>query len=402
MLDDPHPILHQLREHSPVCWSAFASWWVTGYAETSTGLRDKRFSVDHRNSPAGGAPELSSTSARPSLISAWLRNQVDHPMARICNNFLLLLDPPRHQRLRRLLNPAFEPAQVRGWRPQIEARVDALVAELRRRPAPDLMRDFALPLAIRTLCDLIGLPAEDGPRLQVWASDVFRGTEPMLASNETARISRSSAEFLAYLAEHVAHRRRDPAPRGDLLDALIAAEADGERLSHDELLATCVGLFAAGFDTTANTIGNGTLALLRHPDQLALLRQRPELIETGADELLRYDGAVRGVLRTALDDLELGGARIRRGDPVLFMLLAANRDPAMFPDPDRLDLRRGNARHVALSHGIHYCIGGPLARLELQCAITALARERFAIVPGGLSWRSSVTFRSLERFRIAF
>jgi cytochrome P450 len=203
------------------------------------------------------------------------------------------------------------------------------------------------------------------------------------------------------MRQHVEKRRQSP-PKNDLLGLLLDAEAEGERLTIDELVANCVLLFGAGFETTSSVIGNGVLALLRNPDQLQLLRERPEIAENAVEELLRYDGAIRVSFRTALEDVDIGGKLIRRGDSVLFVLPAANHDPAVFPEPDRLDLTRNAKHHLAFAHGPHYCLGAHLARLEIQSAITALIRHDFAAVPGGFEWRQSVSFRGLERLRITF
>jgi hypothetical protein len=401
--EDPYPILHQLRTHDPVHWSAMSCWWITRHADVVAGLRDRRFSVDSRNWVGRSSKEfdVQADSAKPSALSSWFRRQEEMPLAQLYNNIMLLMDPPRHQQLRRLLAPSFEPSVMRRWQEHIDERVEELITEMRLRRDPDVIRDLALPLPISVISEILGVPREDASFLRPWAYDLTQGFDPFLSNDAAQRANKTAEDFMRYMREHVEKRRKTPA-KSDLLSLLIDAEADGQRLTTDELVANCVLLFAAGFETVASVIGNGTLALLRNPEQMALLRDRPELIENAVEELLRYDGAIRVAFRTALEDIEIGGKLIRRGDSALFVLSAANRDPAVFADPDRLDLTRNARSHVAFAQGPHYCIGAPLARLELKSAISALARQHFSLTPGGFEWRQSISFRGLDRLRINF
>jgi cytochrome P450/thioesterase domain-containing protein len=402
LLDDPYPILHQLREHAPVYRDATSTWWVSRYADVSAGLRDRRFSVDTRNTAEHDKERLNiiTEGARPSLGSAWFRQQEDLPLSKLYNNFLLFIDPPRHQRIRRTFSPLFESSTIKRWKDGIDRRVEDLIAEMRLRRDPDVVRDLALPLPVSVISDMLGTPEQDAFILQSWAHELFRGFDPMLSGNAAQRINTAAEDFTRYMNEHIDRRRRSP-PRKDMLGLLLATQ-EGQSLTTDELAANCMLLFAAGFETTTSVIASSVLALLRHPDQLSLLREKPGLIENAVDEFLRYDGALRVAARVALEDVEVGGATVPRGDSVIFVLSAANRDPDAFPDPDRLDVTRNAKHHVAFAHGIHYCLGAPLARLEIQSAISALIHHDFTLVPGTIKWRESVIFRCLDRLRIAF
>ena len=401
-IENPYPSLHLLREHDPVHWNAtMRSWWITRHADVANGLRDKRLSADNRN--AGNAKEIivQEGSAKPSLLSAWFRNQAGMPAADLYNDSMLFLDPPRHRQLRQCFAPLFESSGIHRWQSVIDECVDELVAEMRLRRDPDVMRDLALPLPLGVISALLGIPQQDAALLAPWGSAIFKGFDPMLSSSITEQINRAARNFSDYMHEHLAKRRRAPR-QGDFLEHLLAQESDGARLSDSELAANCILLFVAGYETTTSVIGNSTLALLRNPEQLRLLRERPELAANAVDEFLRYDGALRMTFRTALEDIEMGGKVIRRGDSLAFVLAAANRDPEKFLDPDQLDLARDAKNHVAFSHGIHYCLGAPLAKLEIQSALRALCRHDFALAPGKLEWRQSIVFRSLDKLPITF
>jgi len=350
----------------------------------------------------GKEVHIQANSMQPYLLNSWARRQEDFPLAKISNNFMLFLDTPMHRQLRQVVSPLFEPKAIQRWTHYIEKRVGELIADMRRHDDPDVIRDLALPLPVSVISEILGLPHEDESFLQQWAKDLFAALDPLMSNEATQRANKSAEAFLDYLREHVKKKRESPGD-DEFFKRLREAESDGQRMTEDQLVTNYAMIFAAGFETTSGVIGNSVLALLRNPDQLQLLRQRPELAENAAEEFLRYDGNVRGVLRTALEDVEIGGALIRKGDSVVFELAAANRDPAMFPDPDRLDLTRHNAKQqMAFSQGIHYCLGATLARLEIKSAMAALVRHDFTLVPGGFEWRQSFTFRGLERLRVTF
>ncbi len=400
-IEDPYPILHQLRTHAPVHFlKSLSTWWLTRHSDVSAGLRDKRFSVDTRcmTDSKMATVDISPGSVKPFMQNSWWRQQ-DVPLAKLTNHSLLFLDPPRHQQLRSFLTPAFEPKAMRRWVNYIDERVDALIANIRGQANPDIIRDLALPLPISVITEILCLPHEDVPLLQAWAHDIQQGFEVM--RSETAqRVNKSTEDFLNYLRRHI--EKVCEAPQKNAFLSLVL-ESDGTQLSLDDLAANYALIFAAGFETTTSLIGNSVLAFLRNPNQFNLLREHPELVENAAEELLRYEGNVRSVFRIALEDIEIGGKLIQRGDYVTFDLAAANRDPVMFPNPDQLDLTRSNAKqHVAFSQGIHYCLGATLARLEIKSVIAALARHDISLVPGGFEWQTSYTFRALKKLQVVF
>jgi len=301
-------------------------------------------------------------------------------------------DPPDHTRLRSLVSKAFTPRVVEGLRPRIQQIVDGLIARAQAAGSMDLIEEFAYPIPVNVICEMMGVPVEDHERFKGWSLDIARGLDSVLLPPDSEVPRRSAAARHAisdYFRQLIAARRASP--RGDLLSALIAAEEAGDKLNEEELIATCILLLIAGHETTVNLIGNGVLALLRHPDELRRLRQAPALITSAVEELLRYD-------------VTFGGRTIRKGDMVMPFIGAADRDPAQFPDPDRLDLGRGDNRHIAFGWGIHFCLGAPLARVEGQIAIDTLVRRlpRLALVAEHAEYRQSLTLRGLKMLPVKF
>lgn len=308
-------------------------------------------------------------------------------------------------RLRRLFAPAFGPDAVRRWEARIEVLVEELLDSLLERREPDLLRDFAEPLTIRVAAELFGFPREDTGQLLPWGRDLAAGLDLAASHGDAGQINRSAAAFSDYLQRQArgwsdGSSRPPSGAAPSILDGAAMLEAG---LGLEDLVAAYAMVFMAAFETTISMVGNATLALLTHPDQLDLLRRCPELAANAVEELLRFDGAVRGGVRCTLEEVEIGGQRIPPGEKVWLSFLAANRDPEMFAAPDRLQLQRANAKqHVAFAHGPHYCLGAYLARLELQCALRGLVRRRFALAsePTDLRWRRSSVFRTLERLPI--
>ncbi|HFH4005803.1 cytochrome P450 [Pseudomonas aeruginosa] len=385
-----------IRSRAPVCRDQASIWWISRYADVSACLRDRRFSADPARLGAAGVRQGG---------ASWFGHQQLQPLARFYDNFMLFNDAPRHTRLRRLFAPAFGPDAVRRWEARIEVLVEELLDSLLERREPDLLRDFAEPLTIRVAAELFGFPREDTGQLLPWGRDLAAGLDLAASHGDAGQINRSAAAFSDYLQRQArgwSDGSSSP-PSGaapSILDGAAMLEAG---LGLEDLIAAYAMVFMAAFETTISMVGNATLALLTHPDQLDLLRRCPELAANAVEELLRFDGAVRGGVRCTLEEVEIGGQRIPPGEKVWLSFLAANRDPEMFAAPDRLQLQRANAKqHVAFAHGPHYCLGAYLARLELQCALRGLVRRRFALAsePTDLRWRRSSVFRTLERLPI--
>jgi pimeloyl-[acyl-carrier protein] synthase len=380
-IEDPYPLYHRLRAEDPVHQSPLGLWVLSRYDDILMLLRDPRFG--RRGFQA--------------LISARFGRAGLGPS-------MLLQDPPDHTRLRTLVNKAFTPRVIEGLRGWIQQMVDALLDAAADRGEMDLIADFAYPLPVSVICEMVGVPAQDRDRFRHWSNDVARSLDALVLADPdvVARASAAGDAMNAYFRDLVAERRR--APRGDLLSALIAVEEAGDRLSTEELFANVVLLLLAGHETTANLLGNGVLALLRHPEELLRLRRDPSMIESAVEELLRYDSPVQRVSRITNEDVTIGDRTIPTGSLVLALLGAANRDPAHFAGPDRLDLTREDNRHLAFGWGIHFCLGAPLARLEGQIAIGSLLRRmpRLSLATDRVEWRQTATLRGLTTLPVRF
>jgi cytochrome P450 len=269
----------------------------------------------------------------------------------------------------------------------------------------DVIADLAYPLPVTVICEMLGVPAGDRDILRRWSADITRSLDALglPSDREIVRRGRAARHALGeYFRALLPERRRQP--RADLLSLLIEAEERGDKLTEDELLATCVLIFIAGHETTVNLIGNGLLALLQNPDELEKLRENHALLPGAVEELLRYDSPVQRTARVTKEDVELGGKTIPRHSLVVAAIGAANRDPARFPDPDRLDITRRDKDHIAFGYGIHFCLGAPLARIEAQIALGALLARmpRLALAAGTLEWRESSTLRGLKALQVTF
>ena len=351
---DPYPLYRKLRELDPVHRSPAGPLILTRHADATAVLRDPRFSSNP--SHLGGE--------RPQVGPR-----------RVDTKVLLFLDPPDHTRLRSLVAKAFTPAVVRRLRPRVEQLVAELLDAAAERGSLELIADLAYPLPVAVICELLGVPAGDRALFGTWSSDASRLLDRDIDLDEAAveRGGAAIAGFTDYFGGLIQRRRAEP--RDDLLSGLIAAEEDGQRLSWEELFTTIILLYLAGHETTVNLIGNGALALLRHPDQLERLRADPALGPSAVEELLRYDSPVHLTARIATTDLAVGGVPVPRGDQVIALVAAANHDPAVFSDPDDLDVGRRDNRHLSFSAGMHYCLGAALARLEGEVAFAALLRR---------------------------
>ncbi len=382
---NPYPFYRRLREQDPVHASPLGAWILTRYDDAVMVLRDPRFGRE----------------GMADLLEARLGYDTDVSHTRD----MLFRDPPDHTRLRGLVSRAFTPRVVEAMRPHIQDIVDGLLDRLEAGHGMDVIEDLAYPLPVTVICEMLGVPIADQNVFKQWSADIARSLDAAIlpADSEVIPRGREARDALrAYLRSLIATRRKSP--RADLLSALIAVEEEGSKLSEGELVSTCALLLIAGHETTVNLIGNGLLALLQHPDQLRALLDNPALIQTAVEELLRYDGPVQRTGRMATADVEIGGKQIPKGSVVVAAIGAANRDPAQFPDPERLDIARRDNRHIAFGFGIHFCLGAPLARIEGQVAIGTLLRRMPALelVSGTPEWRESSVLRGLKTLPVTF
>ncbi len=392
--DDPYEFFRLLREHEPVHKTPFGVYLLSRHDDVTTVVRDPRLSSDERHSELHQAFVESSDEPTRGIFGEEMGQAV-----------LLFLDPPDHTRLRGLVSKAFTPRMIERLRARIQELVDGLLDAVQERGdgTMDVVADLAYPLPVVIICELLGVPAADHATFQEWSRELAGSIDPqpLRTPEQEERIHAAAEAFVEYFADLIARRRLDPGD--DLLSALIEAEQEGDRLSEPELLATALFLLVAGHETTVNLIGNGTLALLRHPDQLDRLRTDPALDRNAIEELLRFDSPVQLTQRITLDEYDVGGTTIPARQQIIPLLGAANRDPEAFPEPDRLDLgREGAGRHTAFGGGHHFCLGAALARLEGQIAIGTLAR-RFGHLElaGDPVRRETFTLRGLERLPVA-
>ena len=341
-IEDPYPTYEQLRRKDPVHrMRLIEAWALTRYKDVQDVLADhKRFTNAERN--------------------------YDYMQYRT----FLDLDPPDHTRLRGLVSKAFTPRAVRELGPRIQELVDELLDAVAGENRIDLISDFAFPLPVIVIAEMLGVPAQDRARFREWSDDIALSVNPLLDGEQIKRVRQATEELFDYFEGIIEQRRQ--APRNDMISALLAAEEEGDKLTHEELLSTLMLLLVAGNETTRNLIGNGMLALLKNPAQLQRLRDHPELLDSAINELLRYDSPVQIDARNAIDDVEIGGKRIAAGQRILAIVGAANRDPQAFASPDKLDIGRNEVSHLSFGRGIHYCLGSPLAILEGRIAFTSL------------------------------
>ncbi|MBX3421158.1 MAG: cytochrome P450 [Pirellulaceae bacterium] len=390
VIADPFPVFQRLREQAPVYFSSVLGGWVlTRYDDVKLVISDRRFSAD-RMRPFFAQLPMTKQCAYATLrdsISAWA---VFH-------------DPPTHTRLRGLINRAFTVKAIERLEPRIDGIVVDLLDQVAHRGEMDVIADLAYPLPASVILHMLGLPSDDLDRIKVWSDELalFVGSS-VNTPDKYRRATDSITAMNDYFGAAIQRRRQ--APGDDLLSALLAAQEQEELLSHDELVATCVLLVFAGHETTTNLIGNGMLALLRHPAQLERLRSELELLPLAIEELLRFDGPAAAVVRIATEEVTLHDQTIAAGDRVFAMLGAANRDPRQFSNPEKLDITRNENRHIAFGHGIHYCIGAPLARLEAKLAIRAILQrcQNLKLQDAALHWSDSLVLRGVRSLPISF
>ena len=382
---NPYPFYKALREEDPVHQSPFGFWVCTRYDDAVMILRDARFGRE-------GMAKMMET-----------RLGLTQDVSRARD--MLFQDPPDHTRLRALVSRAFTPRVVEVMRPDIQDIVNGLLDRVEGARVMDVIEDLAYPLPVRVICEMLGVPTSDQEVFKEWSTDIARSLDAGIlpADSDVVPKGRDARLALAdYFRALITKRRKDPKP--DLLSGLIAAEEEGNKLSEAELVSTCMLLLIAGHETTVNLIGNGLLALLQHPDQFQMLRDNPALIQTGIEELLRFDGPVQRTGRMTTAEVEIGGKLIPKDSVVVSVIGAANRDPKQFAEPDRLDVTRKENRHIAFGFGIHFCLGAPLARLEGQVALGTLLRRmpKLTLASETPEWRESSTLRGLKSLPVTF
>jgi cytochrome P450 len=384
----------QMRANDPVVFQTGVDgetmlWFVTRYEDAVAVLTDdERFVRD----PALG---LSAEKL------AAFREETPEMLAFI-DDHMLNKDGADHRRLRRLVTKAFTPRMVEQLRPRIQEIADGLIDAVEARGEMDLVDDFAFPLPITVIAELLGIPAADRDRFRLWSNVLVT---PAFTPEDIARVGEQAEEFVTYLRALFERRRTEPGD--DLISALLQVEEGGDTLSEQELFSMVALLIIAGHETTVSLIGNAVLALLTHPEQRAELERDASRVPRAVEELLRYDGPVERTLhRWATEDVEIGGQTIKRGDSVIVILGSADRDPSRFRDADKLDFAREDNKHIAFGRGSHYCLGAPLARLEAEIALATLLRRlpglRLAISTDELYWRPVPLFRSLASLPVAW
>lgn len=388
---DPYPTYDRLRSAAPIFYHEETGlWWCTRYEDVNTLLRDRRFG---RALPSSYSHLEDGAPTRP----AWYR-----PFLKLGENSMFDMEPPDHTRLRALVQKAFTPRRVRALGPRIQAIAGALIDDVFSAGRMDLLQDFAEPLPVTVIAELLGVPQADRHKLRPWSRDIVAMYE-LDHSEETARRAvRASREFSDYLHHLAQRRRRDP--RDDLITALVFAEEEGDRLSEDELVSTAVLLLNAGHEATVNVIGNGFYALFRHPEQLARLRADASLVTSAVEEMMRYDTPLQLFRRWVREDLTYAGIALRAGMQLGLAFGAANRDPQRFPDPHRFDVVRPDNDHISFGAGVHYCLGAPLARLELQIAVRTLLQRlpNLHLADPEPQFRDAYVIRGLQSLPVAW
>ena len=386
--DDPHPMLHRLREESPVHYCALANtWFLTRYADVQAALTDdERFSADSRH-----WEEHARFFHRPG----------PHDAAGVYSRWMLQMDPPDHSRLRVLLNGAFTPRVVQKLRPKIRSLVDDLLAPMLERGKGEYISQLASPLPILVIAELLGVPREQGELLRTWSIELIPSLNPAMGTGTAERVNKAIRECGAYFLELIHQRRANPTE--DLISRLAMARDGGHQLSDDEVVATCLLLAFAGHLTTVQLVAGMLLLFIQNPEQFARVRRDPSLRTSTVEESLRVVSPLQFVFRTTKEPVTLGNTTIPARQMVFPYLAGANRDPEVFPDPDRFDVSRSPNRHLAFGHGIHYCAGAALGRLEAEIVLEVLCEQiTGAHLTGPIKRDSSLLLRSIESMPVSF
>jgi cytochrome P450 len=385
--DNPYDQYRRLRAEHPVHENPLGPWTLTRYDDCSKLLRNPSLSVEDSNANGDRRARLFTDEERRERGSLAILN----------------LDPPDHTRIRRLVSKAFTPKRVETLIPRVQELVDGMLAGVEPAGHMDVIADLAFPLPFAVISEMLGMPEADRDQLRGWSHTVVKTLEPLTTTDDVPELVAAGDAMVQHVTAAIEWKRRTPAD--DLLSAMIAAEEEGDRLSTEELVAQVVLLFIAGHETTVNLIGNATLALLRNPGQLALLRSQPVVIGNGIEELLRYDSPVQFSRRIALQPIEIDGNVIEPGSFIFTILGAANHDPAHFgPTADDLDLTRREApHHISFGGGIHHCLGAVLARAEARVAIGTLV-DRYPdleLATETPAWNGRIVLRGLDELPVS-
>ena len=384
---NPFPIYKEIREKDPIYRflmpNGHLAWIITKYKEAVEILNDSRFVTNFPDNNQTGEPKLP-------------------PHQEIISRNLLSVNPSDHRRLRRLVQKAFTPRMVERLRGRIEEITNQLLDRVQHKGEMNLIEDFAFPLPIIVICEMLGVPIEDQDKFREWSDVIMEGVNNPNFSQQSEQVM---IEFVDYLKELIGKRRNNL--QQDLISDLISVEDEGDVLTEHELYALIFVLIIAGHETTVNLIGNGVLALLEHPDQKEMLKNQPELIHSAIEEILRYNGPAEvSNIRFATEDIEFKGKHIHKGDMLFVALSSANRDTEQFINPDTLDITRGANNHIAFGKGVHYCVGAPLARLEGEIAINTLLKRmpeiRLKTDQSFIEWRTGMIIRGVKEIPLLF
>lgn len=383
---DPYPHYDRLRAETPILYyEDWRIWFFTAYDDVNTLLRDRRLGRSIVTSEERKPPPPEYT-----------------PFYKLSEHSMFDKEPPEHTRLRSLVHKVFTPRRVENLRAHIQEIADNLLDAVESQREMDIITDFATPLPVIVIAELLGVPQEDRHRLRPWSQDIVAMYELDHTEEQARRAVQAAVEFSDYLKDLAARRRRDP--QDDLITALAIVEEAGDQLSEDELVSTCVLLLNAGHEATVNVIGNGMWALLQHPDQQRALVENPVLVKTAVEEMMRYDTPLQLFRRWVLEDFDYKGFSFKRGTEFAFMFGAANRDGARFINPHQLDITREDNPHISFGNGVHYCLGAPLARLELQIALGTLLRRMPNLQLQGdpPQYRDTYVIRGLQGLLVTF
>jgi pimeloyl-[acyl-carrier protein] synthase len=387
VLANPYPLFHRLRREDPVHWDVYLhAWVVTRYPDVLEVLHN--FSADRTPTPAQltemGISEL-------------------NPIAQVMIKQMLFLDAPAHTRLRSLASKAFTPARVETLKAHIRDIIDGLLDKAQPQRSMDVIAELAAPLPAIVTAELLGVPVQDHKQLKTWSTNFAEMLGNFQHNPDRAQLMlRTVEEMSSYFRQAI--RETKLHPRQGLIQSLLTAELDGDRLTEEEVIANVIVTMVGGQETTTNLIGNGLLTLLRNPDQMKLLGDDLSLIPSAVEEMLRYESPSQHTARLAPADRELGGKQIRKRQAVIAVMAAANRDPERFPDPDRFDIQRSDNRHLAFGYAAHFCFGAPLARAEGQIAFELMLQrlKNMRLVPQSLVWRNNLGLRGLTSLHVAF